>query len=78
MEAQEINTVPQWENICFLVHPQAQPGNVLFDLAPAVLQIFLVLMYQIEIVHVPPIIANTQLFFYEMVHARKIHDGEPL
>ena len=77
-ESKEINSVPQWENICLVVQFQSQPGHVLFNLPAAILQIRLVLVNQVKVVHIPPIIADSQFLFYEVVKPRKVHDREPL
>ena len=78
MKAQEINAVFQGKDICFRI--QRKPARLYerFNLLPALLQIYFVVMDQKEVVHIAPVIFDTQLFLYEVIQPVKVEKGEKL
>lgn len=67
METQKIYTVTQWEYVGFFVQFKPKFAYKPFDFGAAVLQIRLVIAYQKEIVHIPPVKANMEFFLDKVV-----------
>ena len=49
-----------------------------FNFLPAMPQVFFILMDQEEVVHIAPVIFDTQLFLDEMIQPVKVEKGEKL
>lgn len=67
MESQEVQTVPQWEDVGLAVELEAPGREVFLDASPGLLENGLVLVDEVEIVHVPAVIPYPQDLFDEMV-----------
>lgn len=67
MEAKEVQTVPQREDVGFAVELEASGREVFLNAGPGLLENDLVLVDEVEIVHVPAVIPYPQDLFDEMV-----------
>lgn len=67
MESQEVQTVPQREDVGLAVELEAPGREVFLDASPGLLENSLVLVDEVEIVHVPAVIPYPQDLFDEMV-----------
>ena len=67
MEPKEVQAVPQREDVGFAVELKAPGRKVFLDAAPGILEHGLVLVDEVEVVHVPAVIPYPQDLFDEVV-----------
>ena len=67
VEAQEVQTVAQREDVCLFIQLQPALGQVLPDHHQGLLQPFLALTDDVEVVHISAVIPEEQLVFAEVI-----------
>lgn len=77
-KTQEVDSLGQGEYGRFLVQFQSKRNKILPDFFQTILKIFLVVVYQIEVVHITAIEFDSQTFLDHVVHSGQVQDREPL
>lgn len=77
-KTQEVDSLGQGKYGRFLVQFQSKRNKEFSDFFQAILKIFLVVVDQIEVVHVTAIKFDSQTFLDHVIHSGQIQDREPL
>ena len=72
VEAQEVQTVAQREDVCLFIQLQPALGQVLPDHHQGLLQPLLALADDVEVVHISAVIPEAQLLFAEVIQLIQI------
>lgn len=67
METEKVNTVFQWEYLSLLIQLHPHRSKEHSYVLQALFQILLILMNEVEVIHVSTVVLDTQLLFDEMV-----------